>query len=160
MSFIAAIKQGKIPSVTPEVAIMMIILNIVPLTGLGTLIAAYVAEPKDKDIIQLGFFQLLLDVPWFVVLFPLMMIPIVNIVVLPIWFACIFLYLAIRLANLVLGVFLGIKTYTAASQARGPTMPPAYPPQQYNPVVQPAPRQMPVQAQGQPQQYAQPVQYQ
>ncbi|KAG9396182.1 hypothetical protein J8273_2534 [Carpediemonas membranifera] len=108
MSFIDAIKTGRTPVVTPEIAIIMIILNIFPLSGLGTLIAGFAAEGKDKDFIIIGIIQLILDIPFFLILLPFVIIPFIGQVIYMAGMAC---YGLIRVCNIIFGVYMGIKTY-------------------------------------------------
>ncbi|KAG9389718.1 hypothetical protein J8273_8392 [Carpediemonas membranifera] len=73
MSFIAAVKGQEVPQVeSPEHALLMLLLDLLLPTGLGSIIIGYMSGHKETVII--GFLSLLTVVPW----------PLVGIILIPI----------------------------------------------------------------------------
>ncbi|KAG9392643.1 hypothetical protein J8273_6000 [Carpediemonas membranifera] len=110
-AFIDAIKAQETPKVEQPIAILMIILNIIPLPGLGTMIAAFAGDDSNSKVI--GLIQLLLCIPWFLVFIIVAWIPFIGQVI---WLLALGTWALIHLFNVIFGVYWGIITFTHCEQ--------------------------------------------
>ncbi len=82
-----------------------------PIPGLGTLISGLIAEDAS-DVTKVGILQMILNLPWFLLFLPLVIIPFIGQLT---FLASIGVYFLVDLINIAFGVVWGIKTYKVAA---------------------------------------------
>ncbi|KAG9392028.1 hypothetical protein J8273_6619 [Carpediemonas membranifera] len=110
MSFISAVKDQATADIDPSIALICIILNVVPIAGLGTLIGGI--SGSDSDIIVLGIVQMMLCIPWFMAFIVVAWIPFVGQVL---YLAALATWLIVLVCNVIFGLYWGIVTYKNAA---------------------------------------------
>ncbi len=86
-----------------------------PIPGLGTLISGLIAEDAS-DVTKVGILQMILNLPWFLLFLPLVIIPFIGALC---YLSSIGVYLLVHVCNIAFGVVWGIKTYKVAAAVSG-----------------------------------------